>query len=184
MRKFLKDYVNNIEDKIENCNNAIITGSCGTGKTYLCRCFLNDLKNVNIEVQEKVVNANYDGFDYKPIKRKIKTLIITIYDLISDLRKKYKNEPIDRDYKDYDLLVIDEVGVQFDTDAERQVLYDIINYRWENYKPTFIISNYKLEDKNNTSISKVLGMRITDRLIDGATVINLEGQSWRTRQNG
>ena len=58
-----------------------------------------------------------------------------------------------------DLLVIDEVGVQFGTDTEKMILFEILNERYENLKPTILISNLSIE-----SLKKFTGDRVIDRM--------------------
>lgn len=151
--EYLKDYVKNIEEKINNGENLIITGDCGVGKTYLMKCFINDCKKIVIEKEI------WDYPKNKIEKRLLNIGYFNIFKVIEELRKKYEKKESDYNFNGYDILIIDEIGVQFATDAERQILYEIVNYRWENFKPTFLISNLNLE-----GIKKVLGLRIFDRV--------------------
>lgn len=58
-----------------------------------------------------------------------------------------------------DLLILDEVGVQFGSDFERNVLFEIIDTRWANCLPMLLISNLPAKD-----LQKYLGPRAIDRL--------------------
>lgn len=60
-----------------------------------------------------------------------------------------------------DLLVIDEIGVQHGSDFERQVLFEVINNRYERLQPTIVISNLGI-----LGLRKCLGDRAVDRLSD------------------
>ena len=161
---YLIDYRNNIDNKINECENLILTGSCGSGKSYILNAFMNDVVNIKAERQAVDYSARY-GIQEIITKSNITAKMINIYNLITDLRDKdYKNKDV-IDYKNFDILIIDEVGVQFSTDAERQILYSLIDYRYNNFKPTFIISNFDLAGgKNENSIDKILGQRILTRL--------------------
>ena len=177
---FLNDYIINIEEKLNNCNNLIISGAVGTGKTYLCKCFINDVVKQKLEFErfgDAVYNKKTGKYERLIIveKRNIKALMINLYNLIEDIRKTYNGEMSNYDYKEFDILIIDEIGVQRNTDDERFLLYDIVNYRNENFKPTFIITNFKTEKE----IAMVLGLRILDRIIENAKIIKLDGASWR-----
>ncbi|EPM91289.1 IstB ATP binding domain-containing protein, partial [Pseudomonas syringae pv. actinidiae ICMP 19070] len=59
------------------------------------------------------------------------------------------------------LLVIDEMGLQNGTDFERQVLFEVINGRYEQLKPTIIVSNLSITD-----LKVSMGDRAVDRLRD------------------
>ena len=88
---------------------------------------------------------------------------------------------MDNTFQFCDILAIDEIGVQLSTDAERQILYDIINYRWENFKNTIIISNLAIKSNDKqTGIDRILGARILDRLVNKDTkIFSINGKSMR-----
>ena len=125
--------------------------------------------------------------DIIEIKRHIKAFKINIYDLIKDLREQeYSKDKkgysrTSYDYINYDLLIIDEIGVQFSTDAERQILYDVFDRRYEAFRPTFLISNLELRStENQLGVDRILGARIIDRSINSKTkIIRLKNKSWR-----
>jgi DNA replication protein DnaC len=45
-----------------------------------------------------------------------------------------------------DLLILDDLGVDKPSDWVLNVLYNIINYRYENLKKTIITSNFSLDE--------------------------------------
>lgn len=61
-----------------------------------------------------------------------------------------------------DLLVLDEVGVQFGSEAEKLILFEIINGRYERVKPTLVVSNL-----DRAGVTANLGDRCVDRLREG-----------------
>lgn len=61
-----------------------------------------------------------------------------------------------------DLLILDEVGVQFGSDTEKLILFEIINGRYENRRATILISNLAMD-----GLKAYLGDRIIDRLREG-----------------
>lgn len=67
-----------------------------------------------------------------------------------------------------DLLVIDEVGVQFGTETEKIILFEVLNGRYERMKPSVVISNLP-----RAEMAVCLGGRVMDRLRDngGATLV-------------
>ncbi|MFT3815250.1 MAG: ATP-binding protein [Acidovorax sp.] len=64
------------------------------------------------------------------------------------------------------LLVLDEVGNSFNTDAERVQLFDVIDLRYKLCRPTVLISNLSAQDAR-----QVLGDRAYDRLREGAKAL-------------
>lgn len=78
-------------------------------------------------------------------------------------------------YTQCDLLIIDEVGVQRGSDFERDALFDVINERYENLRPTIILSNLTLEE-----CKKYLGERVFDRLREnGGKAFVFDWESYR-----
>ncbi|WP_311968894.1 ATP-binding protein [Pseudomonas baltica] len=68
------------------------------------------------------------------------------------------------------LLVIDEVGLQNGTDFERQVLFEVINGRYEQTKPTIVVSNLSVPQ-----LRECLGDRAVDRLRDRGGLVEVFG---------
>ena len=76
-----------------------------------------------------------------------------------------------------DLLILDEVGVQFGSDAERLILFDVLNERYEKRRPTLLLSNLNIDE-----VKAYLGERVFDRLReDGGEAIVFDWASWRGR---
>lgn len=75
-----------------------------------------------------------------------------------------------------DLLVIDEVGRQFGTDAEKLMLFEVINSRYEALKSTIVISNLSGEGLMN-----YLGEAAMDRLREGGQSVLFDWTSFRKR---
>jgi len=136
-------------------------GKYGTGKTHLAVAILNAL------IQTGKGSGKYT----------------TTLRMIRDIRSSYRGgnfseqQLIDK-YVNYPLLILDEVGVQFGTDGEKILLFEVINGRYENYKPSIIISNLSMK-----GITEYLGERAIDRLKSkaGALVV-MDWESWRGKE--
>ncbi len=121
-----------------------LTGSYGTGKTHLA-----------IAIMKKLISAG-----------KIKSAYYsTTMRMIRDIRGSYhhkseltEQEVIDK-YINKDLLVLDEVGLQVGTDNEKLLIYEVLNGRYEDMKPTILISNLPYIE-----LKDYLGARVIDRL--------------------
>lgn len=75
-----------------------------------------------------------------------------------------------------DLLIVDEVGVQQGTEFERNVMFEVLNDRYEQRKPSLLLTNHTVEDLS----SKYLGERVVDRLReDGGAVLKFSWDSGR-----
>ena len=80
-----------------------------------------------------------------------------------------------RELQNLELLIIDEVGLSFGTDAEILQLSEVIDLRYSSMKPTIVISNCKPSE-----LSKYLGERGVDRLREnGGRVVTFDWESRR-----
>ena len=74
----------------------------------------------------------------------------------------------------YDLLVINEVGIQFGTEAEKNLLFEILDERYESMRPTVFISNLNLQ-----GVKDFVGARVIDRMMQCGEVLNFTWESYR-----
>lgn len=74
-----------------------------------------------------------------------------------------------------DLLILDEVGVQFGSEFEKNILFDVFNERYELRKPTLFLSNLTLAE-----VGAFVGERVMDRISeDGGAVVPFTWASYR-----
>lgn len=156
--KICNDYVKDIDNVLETGKSIVFVGLTGTGKTHL---------------------AISTGFEFM---RQNKTcLYSTVKAALNLLRSSWNTsegiseiEAIKR-LVEPDLLILDEVGVQSGTEAERNSIYEFMNGRYEEMKPTIVISNC-----DKSEIESFLGERIIDRLRQGGgEVITFNWESYR-----
>ena len=73
------------------------------------------------------------------------------------------------------LLVIDEVGRQYGTPAERSMFFDVVDKRYEAMRPTVLVSNL-----DTPNFREFLGPAILSRLCEGGGVfLSLTGKDMR-----
>lgn len=136
----------------------ILCGAPGTGKTHLTCAVIQHC------------------FDAGRSVRKVNVLQI-VRDIKATWRKgsDCDEEEIISHYAQRDLLVLDEIGVQFGSDTERMFIFEIINRRYDAILPTVLISNLDIE-----SLRTEIGERVIDRLReDGGKLLTFTGQSFR-----
>lgn len=139
---FCKDYAANFEHIKRTGRSFFMLGTVGTGKTHL---------SIGIAL-EVMKNGNSAVF----------TSASKIFRSIKDTYSKGSNQKeseVMAIYTQCDLLIIDEVGVQRGSDFEKETFFDVINERYENMRPTIILSNLTIEE-----IKVFLGERVFDRL--------------------
>jgi DNA replication protein DnaC len=154
-----KNYVKNFNNTF---SNFIFSGKPGTGKNHLAAAI-----------------GNYLILNGKSI------LIITIADLMSKIKRTFniKNEYTEEYFlkqtSKVDLLIIDEIGIQKESNYEKIIIHQIIDRRSASKKSTGILSNLNL---NNLNI--LLGERIIDRMKLGKLLcLNFNWDSYRSFVN-
>ncbi|HFQ9372191.1 ATP-binding protein, partial [Klebsiella pneumoniae] len=88
-------------------------------------------------------------------------------------------EDVIRFFTKPDLLIIDEVGIQFGSEAEKMIMFEIINTRYERLKPTILISNLPKDE-----LTQFIGERVIDRMNDGGgCTISFTWDSYRENRS-
>ncbi|MGF7537500.1 ATP-binding protein [Providencia rettgeri] len=155
-----QQYVNTWEDRKNAGEGLIFCGIPGTGKTHLAVSIAREIAE---DLQESV-------------------FITTAARIIRAFRRTWSGNSefseldVLAKYCDPDLLIIDEIGVQYGTDSERNILFEVINDRYEYLLPTILVSNLPLNE-----LEEMLGERVVDRLLQGGTVLTF---NWSTYRRG
>jgi DNA replication protein DnaC len=137
--KFCEDIFNG-----DSTGSLILTGKVGTGKTMICQGMLNAL------VPQKSCR------------------MVKLIDLIRMIKDTWRKDSETSElqmleyFSSIDLLIIDEVGMQFGSETESLFIFDVIDGRYQNMLPTVIISNLNID-----GVKQILGERVIDRLRDG-----------------
>ena len=154
---FATEYAENFDLVLREGRSAIFVGKVGTGKTHLAI-----------------------GIALSIMQQQRSALFVTVQRLIRRVKDSWhtkeetESQVVDV-FASPDLLVLDEVGVQFGSEFEKQVLFDVLNTRYENRKPSILLSNIPKEQ-----LSDYLGERVTDRLREnGGKVIGFDWGSYR-----
>ena len=79
-----------------------------------------------------------------------------------------------RNYVDFDLLVLDELGVQAGSVNEQTLLFEVIDARLSENRPTIFLSNLKPAD-----LASIIGERLVDRIKGKCVPQRFSGESRR-----
>lgn len=155
---FCRTYAAQFDEVLKTGRSAIFCGKPGTGKTHLAN-------GIAIEIMKTGKLA----------------LFITAQRAIRRIKDSWSMESVESESDvirllvSPDLLILDEIGVQFGTEFERNLLFDVLNERYEKRLPCLLLSNFSVVE-----IRPILGERIFDRLReDGGKCIVFDWESSR-----
>jgi DNA replication protein DnaC len=153
---FSVDFAKTIDERPGRC--AIFVGKPGTGKTHLAV-----------------------GIGLELLKRRVGVSFITAIRALRRIKDTWSKNAVETESEAVEslvwpqLLILDEVGVQFGSDAEKILLFDVMNERYEKRKSTIILSNLSVDE-----IKGYLGERIFDRMReDGGECVVFDWESHR-----
>lgn len=154
-----REYLQTICENDDSGANLLFYGTSGTGKTHLA-----------IGIAQALIEHGGSALYTRAFR--IAQRIKETYGRQSDRNEREVYES----FATPDLLVIDEVGRQFGTDAEKLMLFEVINSRYEALKATIVISNLSGE-----ALMDYLGEAAMDRLREGGRSVLFDWTSYRRR---
>lgn len=152
INKFLKDYS-------KNPKGIFLSGSFGSGKTYLLAALFNEMA-----------------------KQGVSSIIVHTPELMRSLKDSFKSDYKERFYelKTTPLLLLDDIGAENISKWSRdEVLSPILQYRMDQKLPTFFTSNFSLKDLEehfqieSGSLEKINARRIVERIKELSEFIEL-----------
>lgn len=123
----------------------ILSGSAGTGKTHIACAIANS-----------VMAQGYSA------------LFTTVSDALRSIKRSYDKDAGMSEAEAIGalvtprLLILDEIGMDYGTEHSKTLLFDIINKRYENLRPTIVLTNL-----DAAALKEYFGDRIVDRLREG-----------------
>jgi len=147
---------------IERKENIVFLGSSGVGKTHLAT-----------------------SIGISAAKKRTSTYFIKCNDLILNLKKAKLENRLEarlKHYSKYKLLIIDEIGyLPIDTE-DAKLFFQLIDLRYET-KSTIFTTNSSFKSWGEIFQDTKLASAILDRILHHATVINIEGDSYRLKNH-
>ena len=129
-------------------------GPVGTGKSYLASCIANAL--LEQEVTVKMTNFNT---------------------ILNDLFAVEDKTEYIRSLNGYELLIIDDLGVERNSEYALENIFSVIDWRYRSGRPLITTTNLPLVQlKQETKIGK---KRIYDRILERCIPVKIDGVSRR-----
>lgn len=157
-RNIYKTCLNFCKNFGKSYENLYIYGPAGVGKTHLTSCIVGELVNSGHSV---IYQTAYKLFEF-----------------LEDCKFNRSNQSdaplVKNAVYDCDLLIIDDFGTEFITSYTQTVLFDLLNTRLLEKKPTIINSNLNLRD-----VSATYTDRISSRIMGEYTLLRFVGQDIR-----
>lgn len=140
----------------------LLIGGCGVGKTHLAVAALIE-----------IINSNKPG----------RLLFSNFQDLIQEIQASFDSDEVPsksellRPLLEADLLVLDELGSQKPTTFVQDILYYVINTRYNEERTTIFTTNYSdaPADSKEEALVQRIGTRLRSRLYEMANLIKFDG---------
>ncbi len=152
-----KTYAEKWSDMLSKNIGLLLWGEVGTGKTYFAACIANALV-------ENYVSVKMTNFST----------------ILNDLfYENDKNQYIDR-LNNHSLLIIDDLGIERDTEYALEQVYNIIDARYKSNKPLIVTTNLTItEIKNPVDTAH---KRIYDRVLEMCVPVKFDGENFRQQK--
>lgn len=146
---------------IEEAANVILVGPNGVGKTMIAK-----------------------NLAYQAILRGHTARFVTASELLNDLAAQETGSALTRKLRQYShwkILVIDEVGYLAGSARHGDLLFEVINRRYQE-KPIIMTTNKIFTDWGEVFPSSTCVVTLVDRLIHKAEVLKIEAESYRLKE--
>lgn len=152
-----QDYARDFKQHYEAGDGLMLLGSPGTGKTHLAVATLNE-----------IIKTHRAPGLYTTAARMFRRIKDTY-----GRSDESESQAIEAFTKPA-LLVLDEIGVSFGSDAELNYLFDVMNERYEQCMPTIVVSNVQPGE-----LGQWMGDRVVDRLRECSKLMVFDWESAR-----
>lgn len=158
-KEIAAEFAANFKEHRKRGTSVVFSGNPGTGKSHLAIAIL-------VQVMKTGTGMYLNALD----------MVRMVRDTWRRDSARSENQVLDT-LAGLDLLVIDEVGVQYGTDGEQVVLFDVLNRRYRDCMPTIMLTNLK-----SAEFEQFIGARTFDRLKEGGIWLRFGWDSHRGKR--
>lgn len=152
--KAMKRYVENFQELKKQGKGLLLYGNVGRGKTYAA-----------CEVANALIDKGY------PV------LVTNFSRVLNTLQSTFEKQEYIDNLNKFALLVIDDLGIERETEYAKEQVYNIIDSRYRAGLPMIITTNLSIDKIKNPS--DIENGRIYDRIIERCFPIEVKGQNRR-----
>ena len=154
--RMAKRYVQHWEELRKNATGLLLWGDVGTGKSFIAGCIANALLDKGVPV--------------------IMTNFARLLNKLTDMYAGDRNAYIDS-FKRYPLMIIDDLGVERNSEFAREQVFSVIDSRYRSELPMIVTTNLTLEElQHPEDLSR---SRIYDRVLERCLPIRINDQNIR-----
>ena len=154
--RMAKRYVQHWEEMQKNSTGLLLWGDVGTGKSFIAGCIANALLDKGVPV--------------------IMTNFARLLNKLTDMYAGDRNAYIDS-FKRYPLMIIDDLGVERNSEFAREQVFSVIDSRYRSELPMIVTTNLTLEElQHPEDLSR---SRIYDRVLERCLPIRINDQNIR-----
>lgn len=161
VKKFVKEYIDNLYENMEENRGIFFCGSNGVGKSMLSCIILKEAYRRRYTCR-RVTFSQYIGY----------------YTEAWNVKDKKEKDALESDfyeqYKGVEFLVLEEIGKEIDSKIAKPILEDLLRYREEHGLVTVICCNLDLPEFKN-----LYGNSICSLVNGNETIIKIVGKDRR-----
>ena len=154
--RMARRYVQHWEEMQKNSTGLLLWGDVGTGKSFIAGCIANALLDKGVPV----------------IMTNFARLLNKLTDMYAGDRNAYTDS-----FKRYPLMIIDDLGVERNSEFAREQVFGVIDSRYRSELPMIVTTNLTLEElQHPEDLSR---SRIYDRILERCLPIRVNEQNIR-----
>jgi DNA replication protein DnaC len=168
-------------DKIKQGQGLFIHGPVGTGKSHLSVATMYEVLNGNTESFKRIPGP----LDYDPYGPGVQFAFVNVVDLLTTIKdgfdgSEYKKEKayyMMRQVRGYEVIVLDDIGAEKQSEWVEEQLFGIIDLRYRMQRATIFTTNCTINQ-----LEKQIGSRSVSRIIDMTDGVKVDGPDYRKRK--
>ena len=153
--KIITKYINHFDEMYERNQGLLFWGGVGTGKSYAAAVIANELMNKKVPV----------------LMTSFAKILKESWSVSYDGTSKFNRVK---------LLIIDDLGVERNTEYALEKMYDVIDGRYQSKKPIIITTNLSIDQMKKETDMKYV--RVYDRIFEMCYPVRVDGMSWRKKE--